>query len=126
MSSKVRETIYLGGTVVSGILGILLLWGGIDAGAAENLDQIITGFGVLFGGAGPSAIAAKKVNDQRKDGTFVTVTPVEQVINGVNAVVEAQANAAADIERIKKAAADALGRTPVVGPLTEQILNNLR
>lgn len=126
MSSKIRQTIYMGGTLVSTLIGIALIWGGIDAGAADSINTIIGGLGVLLGGSAPTAVAAKKVADQRKDGTFVTVTPVEQVINGVEAVVQAQANAAADIERIKKAAAEALGRAPVVGPLTEQILSGLR
>ncbi|AGT14261.1 holin [Mycobacterium phage Adzzy] len=132
MTPKIRQSVYLAGTVISGIVGILLLWGGIDAGAAANLDQIVTGLGALIGG-GANAAAARKVNTQRKDGTFETaeeVSPVDQVINSLPVIVQKANDAAADLERVKEAAAAVAGATPVIGPLAkeaiEQILNPRR
>ncbi|QGJ88763.1 holin [Mycobacterium phage Yecey3] len=124
MTPKIRQSLYLVGTIVSGIVGIALVWGGIDAGAAANIDQIITGLGALVGG-GANAAAATKVASQRKDGTFETATPIEQAINAIPVVV-AQANEAkANLEKLREAATEAIEDLPVFGKDAADALNSL-
>ena len=125
MNSKIAQTIYLGGTVVSGIIGITLIWGGIDAGTADSLNQIIGGIGVLLGGSGAAGTAAVRVNKQRKDGTFDTPpSPADQVIQALPTVVEQATQAVAELDRVKQAATDALGSTvTILGPLAKQAID---
>ncbi|AAC18451.1 holin [Mycobacterium phage Lakes] len=125
MSPKIRETLYYVGTLVPGILGIALIWGGIDAGAAANIGDIVAGALNLVGAAAP-ATAAVKVNQQRKDGTLTT-SPVDQVTRGVEQVLAAKQNAEAEVERVKQALESAVnGAVPQLGPLASQILNGIQ
>ncbi|QNJ56960.1 holin [Mycobacterium phage Deloris] len=129
MSPKVRQTIYYLGTIVPGILGIALVWGGIDAGAAENIGDIIAGALALIG-AGAPATAAITVDKQRKDGTL-SASPVEIVVKGVEQVLEQKRAAEAALDTVTQAvsgvvsdvqrAADAVN----LGPLASQILGVL-
>lgn len=121
MGPKARQTLYLGGTIVTGIIGIALLWGGIDSTTANSVNQIVGGLGVLLGGTS-SAVAAAKTGQQRKDGTFDQLSPADAIINALPAVLDAKAQAEADIQRVTEAARDALGQVPVVGPLAEQVI----
>ncbi|QJD52568.1 holin [Mycobacterium phage AN9] len=124
MSPKIRETLYYVGTLVPGILGIALIWGGIDAGAAANVGDIVAGALNLIGATAP-ATAAVKVNRQRKDGTL-TASPVEQVTKGVEQVLAAKQTAEAEVERVKQALETAAnGAVPQLGPLASQILNGV-
>ncbi|BBC43569.1 holin [Mycobacterium phage VC3] len=124
MSPKIRETLYYVGTLVPGILGIALIWGGIDAGAAANVGDIVAGALNLIGATAP-ATAAVKVNRQRKDGTL-TASPVEQVTKGVEQVLAAKQTAEAEVERVKQALETAVnGAVPQLGPLASQILNGV-
>ncbi|QFG04586.1 holin [Mycobacterium phage Keziacharles14] len=124
MSPKIRQSIYLLGTVVSGVVGIALVWGGIDAGVAANIDSILTGLGALVG-SGTSATAATKVNSQRKDGTFETTSPLEAVIQNIPVVVGAAAKAQSDLERLREAATEAVADIPVFGKDAADALNAL-
>ncbi|QBP30492.1 holin [Mycobacterium phage Charm] len=124
MSPKIRQSVYLVGTVISGIVGIALVWGGIDAGAAANIDSILTGLGALVGG-GANAAAAAKVNVQRKDGTFDAATPIEQAITAIPAVVATAAKAQNDLERLRQAATEAIEDLPVFGKDAAAALNAL-
>ncbi|ASW31357.1 holin [Mycobacterium phage Lokk] len=122
MSPKVRESLYYLGTLVPGVLGIALIWGGIDAGAAQNIGDIIAGALNLIGATAP-ATAAVKVNQQRRDGTLST-SPVDQVAKGVEQVLAAQQTAQAEVERVKQALEAAVtGAVPALGPLANQIIN---
>ena len=124
MSPKVRQSIYQIGTIVPALLGLLLIWGGIDAGAAEHVNQIVAGFVAIFGSAAP-ATAAREVKKQRNDGTFESAAPVDQVINGVQAVIEAQKQAQAEVERVKSVLSDVVSDVPVLGPLGKQVLDSI-
>jgi hypothetical protein len=124
MSPKIRQTIYQLGTIIPAVLGIALVWGGIDDGAANSIAQIITGLVSLLG-AGAPAIAATKVSQQTKDGTFDDVSPADAVVNGVQAVIQAQADASAELDKVKQAVTNAVGVIPGMGPLAAQIINNL-
>lgn len=124
MTPKSRQTIYLLGTIIPSILGLAVLWGGFDQGAAQNVGQIIAGLVALLG-AGAPAVAASTIAKQKKDGTFDTVAPADQVINGVQAVIEAQAHATAELERAKQAVVEVAGVVPVFGPLAQQVIRSL-
>jgi hypothetical protein len=124
MSPKLRQTIYLLGTVFSAAVSIALLWGGISADTASNALNIIAGLGGLFG-TGASGTAAIVVSQQKKQGAFDEVNPVDAVINGVQAVTSSAASAAADLEKVKAAAADAFGSIPGIGPLAEQVISSV-
>lgn len=121
MSPKVAQTIYQLGTAIPAVLGILLIWGGIDQGAANGIGQILGGLVSIFGAAAP-AVAAGRVSKQRKDGTFDTVSPADQVINGAQALNDAKANAEAELERAKQGVSDALGGIPIIGGLAQQVI----
>ncbi|QCG76865.1 holin [Mycobacterium phage XianYue] len=129
MSPKVRQTIYYLGTLVPGILGIALIWGGIDAGAAQNIGDIIAGALNLIG-AGVPATAAITVGKQRKDGTLTT-SPVEQVTKGIEAVVAARNAAQAEVDKVTTAVGGVLNDVQAaanavnLGPLAAQIINGI-
>lgn len=130
MSPKVRQTIYYLGTLVPGILGIALIWGGIDAGAAQNIGDIIAGALNLIG-AGVPATAAITVGKQRKDGTLAT-SPVEQVTKGIEAVVAARNAAQAEVDKVTTAVGGVLNDVQAaanavnLGPLASQIINGVQ
>ncbi|AZS08214.1 holin [Mycobacterium phage IronMan] len=129
MSPKVRQTIYYLGTIVPGVLGIALVWGGIDAGAANSIGDIIAGALALIGASAP-ATAAVQVGKQRKDGTLAT-SAVEQVTKGVEQVIAARDAAQAEVERVTQAVGGVLGDVQRaaeainLGPLASQILKGL-
>ncbi|AHG24231.1 holin [Mycobacterium phage Benvolio] len=129
MSPKVRQTIYYIGTLVPGILGIALIWGGIDAGAAENIGDIISGALALIG-AGAPATAAVTVDKQRKDGTLST-DPVEIVVKSVEQVLEQKRAAEAAVQTVTQAVSGAVSdlqraaEAVNLGPLASQILNGV-
>lgn len=122
MNPKIAQSLYQLGTVVSGLVGLFLVWGGIDAGAADSLNQIIGGLLALMPGAA-NAVAAKRVSGQRKDGTLGS--PADQVTKGVQAVLEAQAQATAEVEKVKQAVTAAVGTVPGMGPLAQQLINSV-
>lgn len=49
----------------------------------------------------------------------------EQVVTGLQAVIDAKSQADADIDKVKAAAQDALGQVPVVGPLAQRVINSI-
>ena len=122
MSPKIRQTIYYLGTIVPAILGIALVWGGIDAGSADNIAQIITGL-LSFFSAGAPAVAAKKVSDQQKDGTLAD-KPVDKVVKGGQDVIANHQAATAELELVKNAVTGAVGIIPGIGPLAAQVINS--
>ena len=124
MSPKIRESLYQLASVLLAGLGLAQVWGGVDGGTVDNISQIVTGLLTLLG-AGAPAVAAKKVNTQRKDGTLDTVAPADQVINGVQAVIEARAAAQAEVDRVKQAVNDIAATVPVLGPLATQVINSI-
>lgn len=123
MNPKLAQTIYGVGTIVTSIVGIALLWGGIDAGTADSIGQIVGGIGVLLGGTPVAATAAVRTTRQIKDGTLGS-TPADAVVNGLQAIVATKAQAEADIATVKQAAESVLGQTPL-GPLASAVINSI-
>ena len=122
MTPKIRQTIYYIGAAVPSILGLALIWGGIDQGAADSIGDIIAGFLNLIGAAAP-ATPAIKVGQQRKDGTLDNLSPAEQVAKSVQDVIEKQVQANADLQAVKQAVTGAVGTIPGIGPLAGQLIN---
>lgn len=124
MTPKFRQSLYYVGTIIPALLGLVAVWGGLSDDTMTNLSQVIMGVLSLAGATAP-AVAAKNIRTQRADGTLETVAPADAVINGVQAVIQAQAQATTELERVRTAVTEAVGAAPVVGPLAQQILNGL-
>lgn len=124
MVPKIRQSFYYVSSIVTGVIGLLLLFNGIGAGAADNITDIVAAIG-SFLGSGSTALAGKKVSEQRKDGTFDTLDPTDAVVNGINAVIEAQRQAEAQVERVKDAVTNVVKDVPVLGPLAREALDRL-
>ena len=125
MSPKVRQTIYYAGTLISTVIGVALLWGGLSADTASSILNMVGGIVTLLGGAAP-AIAAKKVGEQMNNGAFDQSSPADQVVNGINAVLAQAQSAQADVERVKEAVTAAVRDVPVLGPLAQQAIDSLK
>lgn len=123
MSPKARETLYLIGTMIPAIVGILVMWTGVTQEGADNLAQVVTGLITLVG-AGAPATAAAVVRKQNKQGTFQT-SPMENVITGVGQVVEAQKKADEEVERVKNLLSDAVVNVPMMGPAAAAAIREL-
>ena len=124
MSPRIRQAIYYLGTVVSGVLGIALVFHGISADAAGSINSMVAGFIALLGGSAPSAIAAHNVAKQRADGTLdFTGSPAEQAIAAIQATANAAAAATSSLDKVKSAVSDVFGTVPVLGPLAQQVID---
>lgn len=119
MSPKIAKSLYQLGTVVSAILGLVLIWGGIDAGTAASIDQIVAGLVALIPGAS-SAVAERRVTNQTKDGLFKDIDPVEAVRNGVEEVLVRRGQAETAVHQAREAVESLIGVD--VGPLLKEIL----
>jgi len=124
MSPRIRQSVYYIGTILTSVIGVALLWGGISAGVANSATQLLGGVIALLGGAAP-ALAAKTVTKQINDGHFDSTSPVDQVISGLNAVIAAKDSAAADVNKVRDAVSSVIRDVPVLGPLAQQALSGL-
>ena len=129
MSPKIRESLYYLGTIITAVMGLGLIWGGLEQNTVDSVGDIVAGIAALLGSAAP-ATAAAQVNKQRKDGTFDVLSPAEQVAAGVRAAVEAQeaaeaglAAAAADLDKVKQVVTGHVSVVPGMGPLAQQVIN---
>lgn len=125
---KARFLLYVIGVLVFAVVTGLSFFKVIDPTVASavnaNLVSILGLFGVTIAGT-----AAYNTNKQVKDGTFeeqAPVDPADAVVNGINAVLEAQQKAQAEVDRIKEAVTQAVSDTPVIGPLAQQVLEQLK
>lgn len=118
MSPKVRQSIYILGTIGGGLISLLVLWGIADAPTAASLNSIIAGVGGLFG-TGASATAAVVVGKQRNDGTLHNMSPDQVIATNVQAVIDKAAAASADVDKVRQAVAAAVDSIPGIGPLTD-------
>ena len=123
MTPRVRQSVYLIGTVISGVIGVALLWGGISAESANSVSQLVAGLVALLGGAAP-AVAARTVTKQIHDGSFDS-DPADQVIKGLEAVVAARSAAQLQVDRVKDAVTAAVNEVPVFGPLAKQAIEQI-
>ncbi|AEJ92324.1 hypothetical protein TIMSHEL_10 [Mycobacterium phage Timshel] len=54
-----------------------------------------------------------------------TETPGDKVVKGVEAVIEAQKTAQAELDRVKGAVTGAVGTVPGLGPLASDLINSI-
>ena len=134
MTPKIRQTIYALGTLISAVLGIGLIWGGVTAGTADHVNTVIAGLLALIGGGAP-AVAARTVAKQNKQGAFDNVPIAEQAITAIQRTIEQATSAQADVQRVTQAVTDALTGTitnvvtgtlgPVAGSLARQVIDSV-
>lgn len=125
MSAKMRQSFYYLSTIVTSIVGLALIYGGISSGLAEHVTTVLAGVGGLLGATGP-ALAGRKVGEQLKDGAFDSSDPVTQVANGVKAVQDQLASARAQAEAVKSVVSNVIDDIPVLGPLAADALSKIR
>lgn len=125
---KARFLLYVIGVLVFAVVTGLSFFKVIDPSVASTVNaqlvSILGLFGITIAGT-----AAYNTNKQVKDGTFEEapqVDPAEAVVNGINAVLEAQQRAQAEVDRVRDAVAQAVSDVPVVGPLAQQVLDQLK
>lgn len=124
MSPKIRQSFYYVSTIITSVLGLALLYGGLKAGTAEHITEVLAGLGGLLGAAGP-AVAAKKVGDQVKDGTLAT-DPTVQISNGIKQVQDQLDAAQAQANAVKAIISTGLDNVPVLGPLAADVLDRIK
>lgn len=110
MNPKIAQTLYALGTVVTSVVGIALLWGGVDAGTANGIGQIVGGLGVLFGGTPQLGLATARTGRQINTGTLGS--PEERVIAGLNELAATKVAAETSLSNITNVAQDVLGVIP--------------
>ena len=125
MSPRIRQSFYYLSSLVTAVVGLALLWGGLKAGTADNITDIIGGLGGLFG-AGGGALAGKKVGEQNKNGTFDPITPADQITQGANSLQDIIKDAQAQADQAKAVLSGVLGGIPVLGPQLEDALSRIR
>lgn len=116
MTPKIAQTVYAVGTIIPVIMSIFLLWGGLSQEHVDGVNNLTAGIVTLVGAIAP-ATATARVARQRKDGTFDTLAPADQVINGVQAILEAKNQALAEVERVKAAVGEAVSSVPALSPV---------
>ena len=85
---------------------------------------MLAGIGGLLGATGP-ALAGRKLQEQRKDGTLEHPSPVDQAISAIQATVDQVQSASADLDRVKDAVSNVFGSLPIVGPLAQQVIRQV-
>lgn len=128
MTPKVRQVLYVFGVVVFAALTLLSTFKVIDPDTAATVSAALTSLLGLFG-VTVAGTAAYNTNKQIHNGTFeppAPVSPADQVVNGIDAVLKAQQQAQAEVERVKAAVQSAVKDTPVIGPLASQILEQFK
>ena len=123
MSVKFREVLYLIGTIVPSLLGLVVMFSGIEQGVADNIGQVFAGLVTLLGATAP-ATAAVMTRKQVKDGTL-SASPMETVITGVSQVVQAQKKADEEVIKVKELLQGAISNVPVLGPMASQIVEEV-
>lgn len=124
MTPKLRQILYVVGLVIFTGLTVLSTFKIIDPNTAANVSAALTTVLGLFGITG-FGVAANAVNKQIKRGAFDDVSPADQVINGINAVINQAQAAQGDVERVKDAVETAVKDVPVLGPLAQQAIDRL-
>lgn len=122
---KFRFALYVIGVLVFAVVTGLSFFKVIDPSVASTVNAQLVSILGLFG-ITVAGTAAYNTNKQVKDGTFDEPAPVDHadaVVNGINAVLEAQQKAQAEVDRVKEAVTQAVSETPVIGPLAKQVLD---
>lgn len=122
--SKARLLLYTLGSITMLVIPVLVAFGALGQDQADSVGRLITALIGLFG-AGASGTAAVVLGKQRKDGTLDTPpAPADAAVAAIQATVDQATTAAADLDRVKQAATDALGG--VLGPLAQQVIEAAR
>lgn len=128
MSPKIREILYVIGVVVFAALTVLSTFKIIDPNTAASVSAALTSVLGLFG-VTVAGTAAYNVNKQKNNGAFEEHSPADQVVNGINAVLNQAQNAQAEVERVKEAVITAVNDVPIIGatlgPLAQQAIDKL-
>ncbi|MUL47621.1 hypothetical protein FZI85_25245 [Mycobacterium sp. CBMA293] len=126
-------------TLVTSLLGLATLASTFNLITTEQANAISNAGTSILGTVGTivGAIAAFRTHRQVNNGTFDAapepvvppgISTAEQIANAIPTVVQDAADTiavkTADMEKIKKAAADAFGQVPVVGPVTKVVTGN--
>ena len=123
MSPKIRQYLYVFGVVAFASFTVLSTLKIIDPNTAASVSAALTSvLGLL--GISVASTAAYNINKQKKNGAFDSIDPAEQVINGINAVIDQQQQAQNAADRVKNALNDAVKDIPVLGPLAQQAMKN--
>ncbi|AJD82429.1 holin [Mycobacterium phage Sheen] len=123
LDPRIAQTLYGVSTILSAVLGIALVWGGIDAGAAESIGDILVGFMDLLGITAPSAVATARTHVQRKDGTLDN--PAERIVKDLTSLVQAKEQTEAALASVQSAVTTLGAEAPVaMGPLAQQAISN--
>jgi hypothetical protein len=121
--TKVRLWFYLISGVLASVVPVLLAMGVITEGQGNSWMTAVGSIGSLIG-AGGALTAGTMLNKQVKSGT-VGSSPVEQVINNIPVVVKQAQDAAQNLDRVRQAATDALSSIIPVGPLAQQVIDEI-
>jgi Mycobacterial 2 TMS Phage Holin (M2 Hol) Family len=148
MSPKIRQTIYQLGSILTGILGIYLIWSGAGDVQGQGLSGILEGILALFG-SGASGLAATKTRQQRLTGAF-DEDPLKQLLTGAQGLAQAKTNAEDEYAKAQailaglnqnnatpfvppsafpnpaQVATNVAAPIPVIGPLTSKLLAPFR
>lgn len=125
MSPKLRQSFYYLSSIVTAVIGLALLYGGLKAGTADNITDILAGLGGLLGASGP-ALAGKKVGEQSKEGVFDSLSPADQISQGATALQDIIQTAQSQADQAKDVLTGVLGSVPILGPQLEDALDRIR
>ena len=128
MSPKARQILYVVGVVAFAVLTILSTTKVIDGNTAASISAALTAVLGLFG-VTVSGTAALAVTRQKNSGAFEEHSAADQVVNGINAVINQAQNAQAEVDRVKEAVITAVNDVPIIGttlgPLAQQAIDRL-
>jgi glucan phosphoethanolaminetransferase (alkaline phosphatase superfamily) len=125
MTPKVRQILYVVGVVAFALLTVLSATRVIDGQTAASVSAALTAVLGLFG-VTVSGVAYGAVTKQQHNGAFdPPASPADQVVNGINRVIEQAAVAQAEVERVKEAVSTAVADVPILGPLAQQAIDRL-
>ena len=124
MTPKIRQMLYAAGIVAFALLTLLSTLRVIDQDTAASISAALTAVLGLFG-VTVSGTAAWAVTKQQHNGAFNPQSPADQVVTGINRVIEQAANAQAEVERVKEAVSTAVADVPILGPLAQQAIDRL-
>jgi len=124
MSPKVRQILYSAGVVAFALLALLSTLRVIDEHTAASISASLTALLGLFG-VTVSGVAYGAVTKQQHNGAFDPQSPADQVVTGINRVIEQANQAQAEVERVKEAVSTAVQDVPVLGPLAQQAIDRL-
>jgi predicted RecA/RadA family phage recombinase len=128
MKPKARQILYVVGVVVFAALTVLSTFKVIDPDTAAVVSAALTSVLGLFG-VTLAGTAAYNTGKQINDGVFEKapeLSPADSVVNGVQAVLEAKQRAEQELERVQDAITGVIDDIPVLGPLAQQVLDQLK